>query len=209
MEWWKITMFKRFIVGLALVSNMSSISAADEKILNKDLASKSPAVPSSTLAINLGEHLTEPEISQFAITVFPDGTNLPDGQGSVSQGKELYKSRCMMCHGEDGDEGPAARLNGSDGWFSISDPLRILRIEKYPILLISVASLWPYATTIFDYVRRAMPHYAPKSLSNDEVYALTAYILYMNNYIEKKLILDKQTILDVRMPGQKRSISDW
>ncbi len=156
---------------------------------------------------NLGEELSRSEINKYSITIFPDGTNLPQGKGSVLQGKQLYKNQCKMCHGEDGDEGPAARLTGDDGWFSISDPLRVLRIKKYPVLLISVASLWPHATTIFDYIRRAMPHYAPKSLTNNETYALTAYILYMNGFIDKKTILDKQTILKVKMPGNKRSVS--
>mgnify|MGYP000157645641 CR=1 FL=1 len=158
---------------------------------------------------DLGEVLSSVEVSAYDITIFPNGKNLPEGKGSVMQGQRLYQSRCMMCHGEDGDEGPAARLRGSDGWFSFSDPLRILRIDKYPILLISVGSLWPYATSIFDYTRRAMPHYAPKSLSNDEVYALTAYILYLNDLIAEDTVLDKKTILDISMPGQQRSISAW
>ncbi len=158
---------------------------------------------------DLGEVLSSVEVSSYDITIFPNGKNLPKGKGSVMQGQRLYQSRCMMCHGEDGDEGPAARLRGSDGWFSFSDPLRILRIDKYPILLISVGSLWPYATSIFDYTRRAMPHYAPKSLSNDEVYALTAYILYLNDLIAEDTVLDKKTILDISMPGQQRSISAW
>ncbi len=158
---------------------------------------------------DLGEVLTSAEVSRYDITVFPDGKNLPDGKGSVIQGKRLYQSRCMMCHGEEGDEGPAARLKGSDGWFSFSDPLRILRIDKYPILLISVGSLWPYATSIFDYTRRAMPHYAPKSLSNDEVYALTAYILHLNDLLEEDAELDQKKILDISMPGKLRSISGW
>ena len=158
---------------------------------------------------DLGEVLSSAEVGVYEITVFPNGKNLPDGKGSVTQGKKLYQNRCMMCHGEEGDEGPAARLKGSDGWFSFSDPLRVLRIDKYPILLISVGSLWPYATSIFDYTRRAMPHYAPKSLSNDEVYALTAYILHLNDLLEEDAELDQKKILDISMPGKLRSISGW
>ncbi len=158
---------------------------------------------------DLGEVLSSAEVGVYEITVFPNGKNLPDGKGSVTQGKKLYQNRCMMCHGEEGDEGPAARLKGSDGWFSFSDPLRVLRIDKYPILLISVGSLWPYATSIFDYTRRAMPHYDPKSLSNDEVYALTAYILYLNDLLEEDVVLNKKKILDISMPGKQRSISGW
>jgi cytochrome c len=158
---------------------------------------------------DLGKPLGEAEITQYAITIFPDGTNLPPGQGSVVQGAKLYQNQCSMCHGKQGIEGPAARLAGSDGWFSPSDPLRVLRIRKYPILLISVGGLWPHATTIYDYIRRAMPHYAPKSLSDDEVYALTAYVLYLNDLVEEETVLDKKNILEVVMPGKERSVSAW
>jgi cytochrome c len=167
-----------------------------------------PALAGS-VSTDLGKPLGEPEIAQYAITIFSDGTNLPSGQGSVAQGAALYKNQCAMCHGERGIEGPAARLAGSDGWFSLSDPLRVLRIRKYPILLISVGGLWPYATTIYDYIRRAMPHYAPKSLSNDEVYALTAQILYLNDLVDEETVLDKKSILKVVMPGKERSVSAW
>jgi len=158
---------------------------------------------------NLGEVLSKTQINDFDITIFPDGRNLPLGEGSVSKGREIYQNQCALCHGKEGIEGPAARLVGSDGWFSFSDPFRILRIDKYPILLISVGGLWPHATSIFDYVRRAMPHYAPKSLNNEQVYAITAYILYLNNLVGEKTILNKKTILDVAMPGNERSISAW
>jgi len=161
------------------------------------------------LTIQLARPLLEKEIKSFEITVFPDGKNLPTGQGSVLQGKALYKIQCLMCHGEQGIEGPAARLAGSDGWFSFSDPLRVLRIDKYPILLISVGGLWPHATSIFDYIRRAMPHYAPKSLSDNDSYALTAYVLYLNEIIGEEVVLDKNTIMQVTMPGLERSVLAW
>jgi len=167
------------------------------------------AAEAKTLSLALGEPLSQSEIRSYSITIFPDGTNLPKGQGSVQQGASLYEAQCMMCHGESGIEGPAARLAGSDGWFSLSDPLRVLRIKKYPILLISVGGLWPYATSIYDYIRRAMPHYAPKSLSNDEVYALTAYILYLNEIIDDDVVLNDQRILELSMPAKARSISAW
>jgi len=161
------------------------------------------------LTIQLAKPLLEKEIKPFEITVFPNGKNLPTGQGSVLQGKTLYKNQCLMCHGEQGIEGPAARLAGSDGWFSFSDPLRVLRIDKYPILLISVGGLWPHATSIFDYIRRAMPHYAPKSLSDNDSYALTAYVLYLNEIIDKDVVLDKNTIMQVTMPGLERNVLAW
>ncbi len=161
------------------------------------------------LSTHLAKPLLEKELRPFEITIFPNGKNLPTGQGSVLQGKALYETQCQMCHGQQGIEGPAARLAGSDGWFSFSDPLRVLRIDKYPILLISVGGLWPHATSIFDYIRRAMPHYAPKSLSNDDSYALTAYVLYLNEIIAEEHVLDKNTIIKVSMPGLERSVLAW
>ena len=185
---------KLMLSSLLLVAALGQVTVyADETLYTTDL----------------GEALSLSEVSAYEITVFPNGKNLPEGEGSVIHGERLYQNRCMMCHGEEGDEGPAARLRGSDGWFSFSDPLRILRIDKYPILLISVGSLWPYATSIFDYTRRAMPHYAPKSLSNDEVYALTAYILYLNDLLGKDAVLDEESILNIAMPGKPRSVSAW
>ena len=144
-------MFKSIIQAILLSSLVSPLMSANESITQ------------------LGMALSEAEINKYSITIFPNGTNLPFGQGSVQEGEALYENQCMMCHGEEGIEGPAARLAGSDGWFSFSDPLRVLRIKEYPILLISVGGLWPHATSIFDYVRRAMPHYAPKSLTDHEV----------------------------------------
>ncbi len=162
-------------------------------------------IKKKVLITNLGVAISTQEIARYDITVFPNGKNLPLGQGSVKQGKQLYKTQCAMCHGKTGIEGPAARLAGNDGWFSMSDPLRILRIKDYPILLISVGGLWPHATSIFDYIRRAMPHYAPKSLSNNESYALTAYILYLNDFVGEKLLLDENNILSVTMPAKARN----
>lgn len=162
-----------------------------------------------TPAPALGVPLGETDIARFSITVFPDGRNLPPGQGTVPQGRRLYQSQCAMCHGADGIEGPGPRLAGSDGFFSLSDPLRILRILKHPRLIQSVGAQWPYATSIFDYVRRAMPHYAPKSLKDDDVYALTAYILYLNRLIEEDTTIDRASLPMVTMPGRSRTVSAW
>jgi cytochrome c len=154
--------------------------------------------------IDFGLPLSAQTIQRYAISVYPDGRNLPPGQGSVLAGGELYAGRCASCHGAKGKEGPAARLVGSDGFFSFDDPLRILRISEHPLLLLSVGGQWPYATSIFDYTRRAMPHYAPKSLSDDQVYALTAYILHLNDLLDASAVLDQDSLAKVEMPGRKR-----
>jgi len=159
--------------------------------------------------MSLGQVLTQPEIEKYAITIYPDGKHLPKGQGSVAQGRELYNNQCKMCHGERGIEGPAARLAGTNGWISFSDPLRILRIKQYPVLLISVGGMWPYATSIYDYIRRAMPHYAPKSLSNNQVYGLTAYILYLNDLLDENAQLDEASLPKIKMPSHELNVDAW
>jgi cytochrome c len=160
--------------------------------------------------VNLGIPLTAAEIEKVAITVFPNGQNLPEGQGSVQEGKLLYMERCAVCHGEKGSDGASIRLSGSVGMFSLWDPLRIQRIQNInPLLVMSTGQQWPYATSIFDFVRRAMPHVAPKSLANKEVYALTAYILYLNDLIDDDSVLDKTSLPLVEMPAVKSYVQDW
>jgi cytochrome c len=159
--------------------------------------------------IGLGQGMQAEEVERYAITVFPDGRNLPPGQGSVAQGARLYRMHCVACHGATGTEGPAARLAGTDGWIAWSDPFRPLRVSKYPLHVLSVGAMWPYATSVFDYVRRAMPPHAPKSLSNDEVYAVTAHLLFMNGLLDRSAVLNQQNLPQVVMPGHARTISAW
>jgi S-disulfanyl-L-cysteine oxidoreductase SoxD len=154
--------------------------------------------------IDFGQPLSQQTIERYAISIYPDGRNLPPGQGSVSAGAGLYAAQCAACHSANGKQGPASRLVGRDGFFSFDDPLRILRISEHPLLLLSVGGQWPYATSIFDYTRRAMPHYAPKSLSDDQVYAVTAYILHLNGLLNESAVLDQHSLPKVEMPGRKR-----
>lgn len=157
----------------------------------------------------LGRPVEPAELDRLSITVFPDGHGLPSGQGSVRDGGRLYAERCAACHGVTGIEGPAARLVGSDGWFAWNDPLRVLRIRRQPLQLISVTGMWPHATSIFDYLRRAMPHPAPKSLSDDEAYALTAYLLHLGGLLSAGAALDRESLPKVMMPGLARGVSAW
>jgi len=154
---------------------------------------------------HLGTPLGEAEIARSSITIFPDGRNLPAGRGSARGGAVLYRERCAACHGDSGREGPAARLVGSDGLFSFGDPLRILRVRDHPLLVLSVGGLWPYPTTLFDYIRRAMPHNAPKSLSANETYAVTAYILHLNGLLGMDAVVDAATLPRITMPGLTRT----
>ena len=182
------------VLGLALL--MSAVARADSEAQTPTL-------------IGLGLPLEATQIERYAITIFPDGRNLPPGQGSVSQGAKLYAVQCALCHGTKGIEGPAARLAGSEGFIGWGDPFRFLRIMKYPLLVQSVGARWPYATSLFDYVRRAMPHYAPKSLLDDEVYAITAHLLHLNDLVELDAVMSRETLPKVKMPGLAKTVVAW
>jgi mono/diheme cytochrome c family protein len=173
------------------------------------VAVPAPAELSPPAIIGLGQPLAQAQIERYVITVFPDGRNLPPGQGSVAQGAGLYQTQCTGCHGAKGIEGPAARLAGSDGFFGWTDPLRVLRIKNHPLLVQSVGARWPYATTLFDYVRRAMPYHAPKSLTDDEVYAITAHLLHMNDVVADGAVMNRTTLPRVVMPAQAKTVSAW
>ncbi|WP_440109282.1 c-type cytochrome [Acidovorax sp. BL-A-41-H1] len=160
-------------------------------------------------AIGLGKALTAEEIERYAITVFPDGRGLPQGRGTVEQGARLYQMQCAACHGARGIEGPASRLVGTDGFIGWSDPLRPLRVRKYPLQVFSVGAMWPHATTLFDYVRRGMPMHAPKSLTDEEVYAVTGYVLHLNGLVARQAVMDRETLPKVVMPGLARTVSAW
>lgn len=162
------------------------------------------------VSAKLGVLLTEAEITRASISIFPDGRNLPEGQGKVKEGEILYRNRCAFCHGESGTQGPSNRLTGSIGLFSLGDPLRILRIQKVNgLLVMSTGAQWPYATSLFDFIRRAMPHNKPKSLTNNEVYALTAYILYLNDLVEKDEVIGRDNLPGIQMPALKRYVRAW
>lgn len=157
----------------------------------------------------LGQPWEPARLPAVLTTIHPDGRGLPTGSGTARQGGMLYAEQCASCHGESGVEGPAARLVGADGWVGWSDPLRPVRIQSHPILLNSVGGMWPEATSLFAYIRRAMPHYAPKSLADDEVYALTAWILWRNGLSEPDDVLTSDTLPAITMPGRARIRMGW
>ena len=193
------------VLALALVL-LAGVMVA---VGSSDAQTPAAPAPSAPPVIGLGQPLAPAEVERYAITVFPDGRNLPPGQGSVAQGARLYAMRCAACHGATGIEGPASRLAGTDGFIGWSDPLRPLRVRKYPLQVLSVGALWPHATTVFDYVRRAMPMNAPKSLTDDEVYAITGYVLHLNGLVDAGEVMDAQTLARVVMPGRDRTVSAW
>jgi cytochrome c len=142
----------------------------------------------------LGEAVTPGEISGLGLTILPDGDGLPDGSGTAAEGALVYQQNCLACHGTGGKDGPNDTLVGGQGSLTTDHPQK------------TVGSYWPYATTLFDYVNRAMPYPAPGSLSNDEVYAVTAYILYLNEIVGENDRLDANTLPEVRMPNRENFV---
>ena len=139
---------------------------------------------------NLGRPLTPEEVRKVDITVAPDGRGLPAGSGSVSAGAKVYAEKCQSCHGPQGKGGPQDQLTGGVGTMTSAKPV------KTPV------SYWPSATTIFDYVRRAMPLQSPESLTDDEVYAVTAYILSIDGVVPQDAVLDARSLPQVKMPNR-------
>ena len=136
----------------------------------------------------LGKTIDEVQIAAWNIDVAPSGAGLPPGKATARQGENIYKDKCASCHGNQGQGGVANRLVGG-GALNTDKPIK------------TVGSYWPYATTVFDYTKRAMPHPLPQSLTNDEVYATTAYILYMNKIIGIDDEMNAKTLPLVKMPN--------
>jgi S-disulfanyl-L-cysteine oxidoreductase SoxD len=138
---------------------------------------------------NLGKPIGPAEITAWDLNILPDGSGLPPGNGTPTEGARIYAAKCSVCHGPEGKGGANARLVGGD-------PIRNMESEK------TIANFWPFATTLFDYIRRAMPWRQPRSLTNEEVYALTAYILSLNKLIGENDSMNAQTLPKVRMPNR-------
>ena len=139
----------------------------------------------------LGTPATPAEIAGWDISIPPDGAGLPEGKGTPEQGAALYAEKCASCHGRDGEGSTAEELVGGRGSLAGPEPT------------LTVGSYWPYATTLFDYVRRAMPPEAPLSLSADQVYAVSAYLLYLNKIIPGDAEMNAKTLPAVKMPNRE------
>jgi mono/diheme cytochrome c family protein len=140
---------------------------------------------------NLGRPVTAEEIAAWDISIGPDGAGLPAGSGTAKQGEAVYAAKCLACHGEKGAGKPNDQLVGGQGTIAGDKPA-----------VKTIGSYWPYATTVFDYVRRAMPYIESKSLTNDEVYAVAAYILNLNGIIGEGDTMDAQSLPKVKMPNR-------
>jgi S-disulfanyl-L-cysteine oxidoreductase SoxD len=146
--------------------------------------------PAPTTGPRLGRVATSQEIAAWDISIPPSGAGLPAGSGTAKQGEAVYVAQCQACHGPKGVGKPADPLVGGIGSLATANPVR------------TVGSFWPYATTLFDYTRRAMPATKPLSLSSDEVYAVTAYLLYLNGLIAENAEMNAKTLPQVKMPNR-------
>jgi cytochrome c len=155
-------------------------------VLGALLVAESAAASGS---LGLGRAADPQDIARWDIDVSPDGTGLPLGHGNAREGAAIYAARCAGCHGARGEGGPMDPLVGGAGTIFATEPKK------------TVGSFWPYATTLFDYVRRAMPFDAPQSLTADEVYAVSAYILFLNEIVPPDAILDAESLPKIAMPN--------
>ncbi|MBZ2183236.1 MAG: cytochrome c [Bryobacter sp.] len=145
-----------------------------------------------------GKPVSAEEIRAIDLTVFPNGSGLPRGKGTAVRGAALYKEKCAECHNEKGEgrEQQYPRLVGGIGSLATAEPVK------------TVGSYWPHATTVFDYIRRAMPYETPRSLSADEVYSITAVLLYWNGIIGENDELNEKTLPRVKMPNREGFVPD-
>lgn len=144
----------------------------------------------------IGKPITETYLSAWNIEVAPDGHGLPNGSGDVATGGRIFAAKCAACHGAKGEGLIGDQLIGGAGTLASATPRR------------TVGSYWPYATTLFDYIRRAMPYNAPQSLSADEVYALSAWILNRNGIVPDDAHLDAHSLAAIRMPNRDGFVPD-
>jgi cytochrome c len=138
----------------------------------------------------IGAAVSDAELQATGIPIMPSGEGLPPGSGDAVAGATVYQTNCIACHGQEGTNGINDRLVGGAGSLTNARPIK------------TVGSYWPYATTLFDYVRRAMPYQAPGSLDDNEVYAVTAYLLYLNDIVGERDAMSATTLPSVRMPNR-------
>lgn len=155
------------------------------------------ASPALAQNANLGKPVSEADIKQWDIAILPDGTNLPPGSGTPAQGAQIYAQKCVICHAEAGKGGGAPGAGALAGGAPLTNGIDTVK---------TIGNYYPYATTVFDYVRRAMPYSMPRSLTDNEVYALTAYILSLNKLIGENDVIDAKTLPQVKMPNRDNFI---
>jgi cytochrome c len=185
--------FRRLAV-LACTLMLCGLAAERIAAAPKDKAGHS--APAKRL--NIGREATPQEIAGWDIDIRPDGQGLPPGKGTVKDGEQLYMTHCASCHGEFGESaGRWPILSGGGGSLASHDPVK------------SIGSYWPYASTVMDYIRRAMPFGNAQSLNNNELYAITAYVLYLNDIVRTEdFELNDTNFKTIRLPNEPNFYDD-
>ena len=148
-----------------------------------------PLAVNSQESVRLGIPVTQEDLLDFDLIAPPDGSGFPSGSGTAQEGKQVYDVNCAVCHGANGEGTSGNTVIVGGDMQSEGPPLR------------TVGSYWPYASTLFDFIRRAMPATAPKSLTNQQVWQVTAYVLYMNGIVEENTQINGETIREIEMPN--------
>jgi S-disulfanyl-L-cysteine oxidoreductase SoxD len=184
----------RYRFYFALTVFASAFSCGSRTNNESSIVNNETAWPES---FGIGRTASVHEIDSLDIDVRPDGTGLPEGSGDVLHGRNIYVSKCAVCHGKTGKEGPYNKLVAT---YNENDSLQ--RGEK------AIGNYWPYASTLYDYINRAMPFDSPGTLTADEVYSLTAFLLYKNELIDSTIVLDAQNLSKVVMPAKSLFVDD-
>jgi len=196
-------MTRRALFGVALIAGAALVSLTGDRVV----AQPRPAPPAKSQAakepapLGIGRPATPSEIAALDIDIMPDGTGLPPGRGTAAEGAPIYAARCAGCHGKTGKEGPNDVLVGRQ-------PGDAFPFAKDPRAPKTIGSYWPYATTVFDYIRRAMPPDAPNSLGDGEVYNLVAFLLVQNELIPADAVVDATSLPKVKMPAHDHFVPD-
>jgi S-disulfanyl-L-cysteine oxidoreductase SoxD len=182
-------------IGIVTLTTAAGLAAQTKPAATPSAAPKAPPT------FGIGRAATPAEVAAWDIDVGPDGAGLPTGKGTAAEGASVFAARCASCHGKTGKEGPndvlVGRLPG--------DAFPFAQDARTPK---TIGSYWPYATTVFDYIRRAMPPDAPGTLKDDEVYALVAYLLVQNDLVPADTVIDAASLPKVKMPARDHFVPD-
>ncbi|HJU41598.1 MAG TPA: c-type cytochrome [Vicinamibacterales bacterium] len=182
----------RLAVFVVVMLSLSSAFAREQT----SRASADRATP-----LGIGRPATPEEIKKLDIDVMPDGRGLPAGQGTVAEGAKVYAAKCGSCHGKSGEGASAERLVATDSGKNFDFAMNGKLVK-------AVGNYWPYATTLYDYTYRAMPFMQPGTLTPDETYAVTAFILALNKIVPEDAVMDAKTLPAVKMPARDRFVMD-
>jgi S-disulfanyl-L-cysteine oxidoreductase SoxD len=188
------TVHSRFAIAPAVLAVVVYVITCGATAVTGGATALAERAQSPSLGIG---HAPKPDmLKQIDIDVTPDGKGLPPGSGTAAKGKDVYTRRCETCHGPTGKEGPQEALAGGNGSLATAKPQK------------SVGSYWPYATTLWDYINRAMPFDHPSTLSVDEVYSAAAYVLFLNGIVGEQDVLDQTTLPKIQMPNRNGFVAD-